>query len=440
MRSGSLLLCLLSSAAFGEEWVDGRVSTTWQLFQQSLVPGLPGGVVRVETASPVTLGAFMRFGGGSVGPLEGELSGELAAWGRVGPLDGTVSDGDLATAWVRFATHKLRVKLGRQLALPGSARYVRFDGGSVGTTLFDALDLDAYAGWVVLPRWSLPRGAALAGFATDALADPSLVEAQNRAGQITWGARAQLHGEKWQAALAYHEQYDLIGLAYRVVAADTRVGLTDRAAFGGRLTFDTTRTAFSEARLYVDVATPWLPLSADYSYQNPSLLLPGTSVLAAFGGSPWHELGADATLTLLQSLKLTGRVAGQMFEGDELGGRASVKATWLPGIDRRGLLLAEFGRDLAPPSGFTFVRVAARWRLAEVLWLSGDGALYFYDQPIRGQSRAVTGIASVEWMPAPRVHAVLSGTAMSTPYSAFETQLMAKVSIDLGTRKEGSTP
>ncbi|MFT3837409.1 MAG: hypothetical protein QM723_10480 [Myxococcaceae bacterium] len=440
MRTGALLLFLLSGAAAGEEWVDGRVTTTWQLFQQSLVPGLPGGVVRVETASPVTLGAFMRFGGGTVGSLDGELSGELAAWGRVGPLDGTVSDGDLATAWVRFATRKLRVKLGRQLALPGSARYVRFDGGSVGTTLLDALDLDAYAGWVVLPRWSLPRGAALAGFVTDALVDPSLVEAQNRAGQITWGARAQLHRGTWQAALAYHEQYDFSGLAYRVVAADARVGLTERAFAGGRLTFDTTRAAFSEARLYVDLATPWLPVSADYSYQNPSLLLPGTSVLAAFGGSPWHELGADATLTLLQSFKLTGRAAAQMFEGNELGGRASVKASWVPELDRRGLVLAELGRDLAPPSGFTFVRAAGRFRLAEVLWLSGDGAVYFYDQPIRGQSRSITGIASLEWTPLPRVRAVLSGTAMSTPWSAFETQLMAKLAIDLGTRREGATP
>jgi hypothetical protein len=394
----------------------------------------------VETASPVTVGAFMRFGNVALPVVDGQLSGELSAWGRVGPLDGTLGDGDLATAWVQYVSHRVRVKLGRQLALPGSARYVRFDGGAVGTTISDTIDLDAYAGWVVMPRWSLPRGAALAGFVTDALVDPSLVEAQNRAGQITWGARVQVHRPGWHAALAYHEQYDVIGLAYRVVSADSRVTLGERVAIGGRLTFDTTASNFSEARLYADVQTPWLPFAVDYSYQNPSLLLPSTSVLAAFGGSPWHELGADATYSPLQSLKLTARAAAQFFEGDALGGRASVKATWLPDLDRRGLVLGELGRDLAPPSGFTFVRASGRWRLAPTLWVSGDGSIFFYDEPIRGQSKSVTCIASMEWTPWPRVRGVLSGTAMSTPYSVFEAQAMAKLVIDLGTAREGSTP
>jgi hypothetical protein len=198
--------------------------------------------------------------------------------------------------------------------------------------------------------------------------------------------------------------------------------------------------AVSEARVFLDVALPRLPSSIDYSYVNPALLLPSTSVLAAFGGLPWHELGLETTFVALQSLKVNGRAAAQLYEGDPLGGRASLKVTWIPDLDQRGLVLAEGGRVLAPPSGFTFVRASARWRLLPSVWVSGDASLYQYDQPIRGETRSVTGIASLEWKPLRRLRAVLSGTAMSTPYSVFETQALAKLVVDIGNTAEGGTP
>ncbi len=280
----------------------------------------------------------------------------------------------------------------------------------------------------------------LAGFATDALLVPALVEAQNRTGQFTWGARVAARFAVGHAALAVHEQRDLTGVAYRVVSADAQVQAGSAVSLGGRLTFDTTALAVSEARLFVDLATPVVPLSVDYSYQSPALLLPRTSILAAFGGASWHELGAEATLVAMQSLKLSARAAGQLFEQDRLGGRASLKATWVPDIDRRGLVLAEAGRVYAPPSGFTFARVGARWRATPVVWLSGDGSVYRYDQPIRGVSSSVTGVGSVEWAPLARMRVVLSGTVMTTPYSTFEAQGLAKLVIELGTNTEGSTP
>src|SRR5262249_15168864 len=106
-------------------------------------------------------------------------------------------------------------------------------------------------------------------------------------------------------------------------------------------------------------------------------------------------------------------------------------------LDRRALLLAEAGRVLVPPSGFTFLRGSARWRVIASLWLSGDASLYQYDQPIRGQTRSLTGIASLEWQPLPRLRAVLSATAMSTPYSVLETQALARLVVDVGDTREG---
>jgi hypothetical protein len=437
-----LVLLLAVSRASAEEpaWIDARVTAAMQLFDQGLVPGLPGVVTRVEPAFPITLLAFSRFGGVPVPHSSGTLSGELSAWGRAGPLDGTDADGDLTAAWVQYASNRWHLRLGRQITLPGSSRYVRFDGASGGVSLGPA-DVDAYAGWVALPRWSSPRGAYLAGFATDALLVPSLVESQNRAGQLTWGARVAFRlGTLGRAGVAYHEQRDAIGLAYRVVGADALLRPSSWIDVGGRITFDTVAASVAEARLWVDVRTSAAPVSFDYSFQSPALLLPKSSVLAAFGGLSWHELGAESTLTLLQSVKVTARGAGQLFEGSQAGGRGSLKLTWTPGIDGRGLLLAELGRALVPPSGFTFARVGARWRATERLWTSADAAAYRYDAPIRGQSYSLTGIASVEWMPVRWMRGLLSTTVMTTPYSSFEVQALARASFELGTVEEGATP
>ncbi|MBK7857872.1 MAG: hypothetical protein IPJ65_04445 [Archangiaceae bacterium] len=427
--------------ALGAEpaWVDARVTSTMQLFQQALVPGLPAAVTRVEPAYPFTVSAFTRFGALGSATLGGAFSGELSAWGRLGPLDNRLGDGDLTAAWVQFTRSHWRVRLGRQITLPGSSRYVRFDGATVGLT-FDPIDVQVYGGWVALPRWSQVRGAVLAGFATDALVDPALLEAQNRAGQFTYGARLAARLPVGQLAVGFHEQRDAVGVAYRVVSADGAARPADWLTVGARLTFDLTALAISEARVFADVRTPWLPLAVDYSYQSPTLLLPSTSVLAAFGGLSWHELGAEATWRALQTLKLVGRAAAQLYEGDRPGGRGGLKLTWAPDVDQRLLLLAEAGRALVPPSGFTFARVGARGRLAETVWLSGDGALYVYDQPIRGHSYSLTGIASVEWAPFARVRGLLSATVMTTPYSAYELQGLARVVVELGTVAEGSTP
>ncbi len=435
------LLCASAAVAEEQSWVDARVTSTFQLFQQALVPGLPGAVTRVETAAPLTLWAFSRFGGVSATQLSGSLSGELSAWGRVGPLDGALGDGDLNAAWVQYTGSRLQLRLGRQVVLPGSVRFVRFDG-ALASLSFEPVELQLYGGWVALPRWSQVRGAVLAGFAVDALENPALLEQQNRVGQFTYGARVAGRLPVGQLALAFHEQRDGSGVAYRLVSASALATPSAAWSVGGRASFDLVARALSEARLYADARTRWLPLSFDYAYQDPDVLLPRTSLLAAFGGAPWHELGAEATARPLQFLKVTGRAAAQWFEGARLGGRGSLKLTWLPGLDQRLLVVGEAGRALVIPSGFTFGRVGVRARLSQTHWLSGDAALYVYDLPIRDHRYSLTGIASVEWAPLrfPSVRGLLSTTVMTTPYSAFELQALARLVIELGTVAEGSTP
>ena len=422
-------------------WVDARATVTAQAFQQALLPGVPGVVAPIELALPFTTTAFLRFGALDLPGAADSVSGEVAAWGRLGPRDGLLGDGDVTSAWAQYRNGPWRVKLGRQVTYPGSARYVRFDGASGGAT-FGLLDVDAYAGFVALPRWNLPRGAWVLGSIGDALEDPRLREAQNRAGQFLLGARVNARfGSNARAALAFHEQHDAIGVAYRTVSADVGAQPLEWLGVGGRASFDLKSLGFSEARVWAD-ATGWRFASAsvDYSYQSPSLLLPQTSILAAFGGSSWHELGGELTVQLPWRMALTGRGAGQVYDGDRPGARGLGRVKWQPDLDGRWLVQGELSRVLVSTTGYTQVRASGRWRALQTVNATLDGAVYLYDAPVRGASTSVTGIASAEWAIQPWMRVMLSTTVMQTPFAAFEVQGLARFLVEWEPGSAGGRP
>ncbi len=442
-RLATFAAITLAAAAVraGDPQVDARVSTFAQYFQQALVPGQPGAVARIEPAFPITASAFVRATGLEIPNTSAVITTELSAWGSLGQLDGRAADGDVTALWAQLRTSAFRLKVGRQVTLPGSSRYVRFDGLSMGVTV-GTFDLDTYGGFVALPRWNLPRGATLLGFVGDGLKDPLLLEAQNRVGQFAVGVRASVRLPfDSRIGLAFHEQHDQVGTAWRVISVDGTTQPLGWLSAGTRVSVDLQAGQVSEARAWVDLTRiPRVPLAFDYSYQRPSLLLPQTSVLAAFGGAPWHELGAETSILVWPGVKVTGRAAGQAFEGGQLGGRGQVRARWTPGIDGRLMVLGQVDRVLVSPSGYTELRAAARWRAAKTITTSLDAAVFFYDAPVNGVTNSMTGVASVEWAPKSWVRALLSATVMRTPWAQLETQGLARVVFELDPTSGGGLP
>ncbi len=434
--ASTLVLAMRAAAADEPVWAEARVDLYAQYFQQALIPGTPEMVGRIQPAFPLSLSGFVRFGAVNLPGADDAVSGELALWGRAGPLDGIQGDGDVTAAWAQYRRGFFRLRLGRQLTLPGSRRYVRFDGATIGATL-GVFELDAYGGWVALPRWNQPRGASLLGFVGDGLKDPLLLEAQNRAGQVTFGGRVAVRLPiESRLGLSFHQQHDAVGVASRVVAADFTSQPLRWLGAGARMTFDLQALAVSEAAVWLDVRKlAAVPVAIDYSYQRPSLLLPNTSVLAAFGGAAWHELGAEVTVRALESLQVTGRGAGQLFEGDQPGARAQLQFRWWPGLERRLMVLLEGARVLAPPSGYVQLRAGARLRATQTVTVTLDTALFLYDTPVRGVNSSMTGVASVEWTARPWLRVLLSSTVMRTPWAAFEAQGLARLVVELDSRR-----
>src|SRR5262245_60559977 len=115
-----------------------RVETYGELFRRALLPGPNGALVETDTVAALhhslSLQAYdidtcWRKDGVDVG---------LAAWERAelgGQGGESVLDGDVETANVRYRHGVVALRLGRQHAAGGAARYVRFDGLALGAAL-----------------------------------------------------------------------------------------------------------------------------------------------------------------------------------------------------------------------------------------------------------------------------------------------------------------
>lgn len=431
-----------AAAPEGDDYrVDVRASTYAQLSRQALVPGANGVLVEPRFVATLYGYAFLRVSQVDLPWAKDALSAELSAWGALGALpnpQGQLGDGDLQSAWVQHATSRFRVKLGRQVTLPGAGRYVRFDGVDAGLRL-GPVDLSAYAGLVTLPRFVGPRGYFVLGSVNDVLKDPGFLDAQARPGQWLAGARVAWVGTRWlRAALAFHEQQGAQGLAFRNLSADAHATVSGAVGVGGRVVFDLAATRPAEARLFVDVtALERLPISVDYSYAAPSLLLPHTSVLAAFGGASWHELGAEATLRATPYLRVTGRLAGQLYEREVPGFRGALRAQWTPDVDERWMLLAEYARVSAYDNGYHHARAAARWRATQRLYASADLGAYVYDLLVRGARSSLIAVGNVEFRALPQLSLMLSGSLTNSPFAALEGQVLGRLVFELDAPSAG---
>lgn len=432
----AIALATAGSAASSDGYVTDLSASTWvRLASDAQLPGPSGVVLQPRLVAAIYGSAFLRVTGVDLPWAKDALSGELSAWGALGALatpQQAYGDGDLQVAWLQHATRLWRVRLGRQVTLPGAARYVRFDGASAGLRL-GPVDASAYFGLVTLPRFVQPRGYYVLGSIGDVLRDPTLLELQARPGQWLAGAQVAYVRSSVRASLGFHEQRGPEGVSFRNLSADVHATPPKLpASWGGRAVLDLQAAAVAEARLYADLwVLEALPLAVDYVYAAPALLLPHTSVLAAFGGESWHELGADATYQPWSWLRLTARVAGQLYSDGRPGVRLAVRAKWTPDLEGRWSLLGEYARVSAPLNGYHHLRGALRYQATKVVGASADVGGYLYDLEVRGAKGSLVGNLNLELFLGRGFKALVSSSVASTPFAAFDLQGLLRVVYEL---------
>jgi len=413
-----------------------------QLFRRALLPGPNGSLVSTDTVTPIY--EYVRLGVRDVDtPLKKDsLDLELAAWARswLGERKGEgLLDGDVQTASVRLRLQTVSVRLGRQQVFGGAARFARFDGVLVEARVFGQLELSAYAGWHVLPRWNERRRYEHLGAAPDNLQrdTPALMAAQR--GQY-WliGGRVAWAGAGRQLGLSVHEQREPLGLARRNLGGDLRWPLSARAVAGGTAVFALDRRRFADARLWLDLSPlEELDVTLDFLHTEPGLLLSQQSIFAAFGPSEYDEAGLNARLRFSEDIGLDGALFGQRYADARIGGRGELALRVRVGALRRTFVRLVYARVSTGGNGYHAVRSSLSRAISQRWLATAEAYGYFYDQPIRGYRSSSVYAATLSYEPVAELRVLCGASLSRSPYAELDAQAQLRISYALGVSSGG---
>jgi hypothetical protein len=406
--------------------VSAESETHLRLFQRALLPGAAGAIVRSHTLLPVTEYVSLRA-------RDGELDAELRAWGTatLGELEAERRlDGDLQTASVRYGSGASWIRLGRQQFAGGAARYSRFDGAAAAVGTDAGVGLEAYGGFVVLPRWSADTYHQL-GSAADLRRNPDALPEPSRSDHWLAGGRLSYAGERFGAGLSVHEQHEREGLARRNLGADATAELSP-VRLGGSAIVDVDATDLAEARAWAE-ATPLEPLDVglELEHVEPALLLSRQSVLAVFSTDRYDELGARAAWRASRSIGLEAAGFGQAFSDGSTGARGELSARAALDRGERTVVRVAYSRVLAPDNGYHALRDALRRELTRDLVGTAEAWVYLYDDSILGHRSSIVGAATLQWWFLPQASVLWGASLARSPHAAADAQTQVRLSWSL---------
>lgn len=333
----------------------------------------------------------------------------LSAWGSSDALAREIdrrirADVDIAYIGGRIAGSRLRLRLGRQFVWDGSARIGHVDG--------------AY-GIFAVPVSGHELGAALWGGVPVAAAFGADRGDLNSGARVFW----RLAGDH-EVGLSAAEALDGGRVRRRDAGLDAHVQLHRDLALTTFALFSLVEERMAEA----DVRAVWRPFGAlevamDGRRIAPDLFLPRTSILSVFAASRRDELGGSAAWRPRNSLRASldlhavlddehrGTNAGARVEAIAHGGRI--------GLEGRRLLLHD--------TGYRRLRLFAMAELSEPLTASLDLAAHWFDQPLNGEVRSITGVATAGYKLGDSWQAVLSGFAGAGPSFERSFEIIARI-------------
>lgn len=410
-----------------------RSETHVGLFQRALLPGPNGSLISTETVVPLEEYILLDARGLDTSWDEDSVDIEFGGWTQValgGLADERAMDGDIQTALVRYRRGPISAQLGRQQAVSTAARYVRFDGAALRADLGSGLDVNAYGGFTVLPRYNrTPQYAALGGLPDARLEDPSVLEPLPRSGYWLTGGRVGYQHELIRAGLSLHEQREDTELGRRNLGLDLGAGPWQTATLGASALLDTDAADIAEARVWVD-AEPLdaLDVSVEYLHTEPALLLSRQSVLSVFGGAGYDEVGALGSLEVTPAVSVEGAGAVEVYDTGRPGSRGELGARLLADRLRHVVVRLSYARLVAPENGYHSLRAGLSGKLVRALSGTLEIYGYFYDEAIRDYRSSAVYAGTLSYQATPALD-VLWGTSVArSPYAALDAQTQLRLS------------
>jgi hypothetical protein len=327
-----------------------------------------------------------------------DLRLEVSGWGAglLGePAGGQRATGDLDVGYLEgsFIRRRIKLRLGRQVVTGGAARFTHVDGASIAVQLFRGLEVRAFGGVPVIPRFGVTVGEATGGgalayrFTTDSHIAVSFahIQDQGRAARQDLGIdfRAVPHRLIWITGLG------VVSLLEKQMAE-------------------------------VDLAMTTQPvrrfdLRVDYRFQTPNLWIPRSSIMAVFSDESRHEAGGQLDYRPHPRVGLLGDYH-VIHDDTGFGHRAGVRGLLHLGPVRQMTVGADLRLLLLTTKGYYETRLWWMLRILSTLVATIDLDAYFFDRQINGRTYSLTGAASLGWDFHPSWRVLVSAAGKTTPF------------------------
>jgi hypothetical protein len=317
------------------------------------------------------------------------------------------SDVNLAFIEGKLFKKRVKLRLGRQFVVGGTARANTFDGLLAEyKSQVVGLGLSVFAGIPVERRFSnFTRGDFVFGT------------------RASWGPSINT-----ELGLSYVHQLKRGGLARQEVGLDGRWQPTKTLSLAGGLIWCVADTRFAE----IDVGPRWAPtenleLLLGYRRTAPELFLPLNSIFTVFADTTREDLGGSVIWQLTKAISILGDLRLLWVNGDR-GFDAGARIGWRPPRLRTTTVNLQARRLEVPANGYHQARLGARHLLPGGLGLSLELETYVLDRAIRGQKTSFSASATATYTLGRSWLAGLTLFAATTPTFESRYEVIAKFS------------
>ncbi len=413
-----------------------------EVFRRALLPGASGSLVETDTALPIHQYVRLRARDLDTGWRRDSLDVELSAYGRIWPGDADTErqyDGDVQLANVGYRHDFLQLRLGRQVRAGGAARYVRYDGLSLGAQ-FSGFSVEGYGGLTALPRWDGRPGYHHLGSAQDTLIrDPDALPEPSRSGYRLGGGRLGFASPNVaELGVSFHEQHEEGELAHRSLGADGRFLMVDDLIIAGSGVLELDAQDIADARVWADYhAAPELDLGAEYLHAEPALYLSRQSVLSVFSADAYDEAGGRATLRPFDRFSITGGGWVNFYNDGERGARSRVALKYHPGTGRRTLVGLSYTRMVAVDNGYHSLRASVARHIHAGLSGTLEAHAFFYDEEISGYTTSTVYAGTLSYAFSPAFNLLWGASLAQSPYAKFDAQSLLRAAYVFDASSQG---